>query len=137
MRARPLNGAMPWWYARPFYFLLFRGFLLTIAALAAAIWVFISVPSGMAGLRDYNANTVQLIRERNHFFLVQPEWISGGAKAVGADFNLEWRWEMAEIRARWAVLFILWVAIVSYFISRYSKQNSARRPVSEPLKISH
>ncbi|HXR08175.1 MAG TPA: hypothetical protein VN765_12645 [Candidatus Acidoferrum sp.] len=127
---------MPWWYARPFYRLLFRGFFLTIVALAAAIWWILSMPD-MSGIRDYHYDSGQFIRERCHFFLVPPQWMSGGATATGLDSDPVGRWEVAEMKARAIVVFTLWAVIVSYFIWRCSKQNSALRPVSEPLKISH
>lgn len=126
------NGRLPWWYARPIYLLLFRGFLVTILAVIAAGWVFISVTNSMAGLRSYNANPLQLIHERNHIIFIQPEWISGGASTTGADFDLEWRWEMAEVRARWVVVFILWAGCVGFFIWQYARRRKQTPPASPP-----
>jgi len=130
MRALWNSGGLPWWYARPLSWLLFEGLLLTIAAVIAAGWVFISVTSSMNGLREYNANPVPLIHERNHFVLVQPEWLSGGASATGADFDLEWRWETAEWRARCAVVFILWAGSVGFFIWEYSRRRKQTPPAN-------
>ena len=45
MRARLNNGGLPWWYARPFYLLLFKSFLLAIVALAAVICWLHSMPN--------------------------------------------------------------------------------------------
>ena len=51
MQARCDNGGLRWCQVRPFYLLLFGGLLVTIAALAAVAWVFISTGSSMTGLR--------------------------------------------------------------------------------------
>jgi hypothetical protein len=132
MRALWNSGGLPWWYARPLSWLLFEGLLLTIAAVIAAGWVFISVTCSMNGLREYNANPVPLIHERNHFVLVRPEWLSGGANATGADFDLEWRWQMAEMKARWAVVFILWAGSIGFFIWQHSRRRTQALPANPP-----
>jgi hypothetical protein len=123
---------MPWWYARPFYRLFFKGFLLTIVALAAVAWVFLCTGSNMTGLRDYNANTVQLIRERNRLFLIRPEWLAGDANAGGENLDLEWRWVMAEARARCGVVFVLWAAAKSLLIWRYRRRRTQSLPADPP-----
>jgi len=132
MRALWNYGGLPWWYARPLTWLLFKGFLLIIAAVIAAGWVFISVTNRMAGLRAYNANPVQLIHERNHIFLVRPEWISGSTNVAGDGSDVEWRWEMAEARARCAVVFIFWAGSVGFFIRQYSQRRRQAPPANPP-----
>ena len=130
MRARPINGGLPWWHVRPlrpFDWLVFKSYLLTIAAVVAAAWVFMSLTMSMGGLREYNANnanTVQLIHERHPIVLVRPEWISGE--------DVEWRWIMAEARARCAVVFILWVGGMSFFIWQYSRRRTQTPPTEHP-----
>ncbi|MGA2544130.1 MAG: hypothetical protein ABSG78_21485 [Verrucomicrobiota bacterium] len=130
MRARPNHGGMPWWHARPFYWLLLEGCLLLIAALAAAVWWVFSMPN-MSGIREPN-NGAQFIRERCHFFLIPPEWISGGAKATGLDSDPVWRWEKAEMKARAIVVFVLWVVGVSLLIWRHSRRRGQALPSDHP-----
>ena len=131
MRARPVNGRMPWSHARPFYMLLFTSFLLAIAAVAAAGWVCMSPLSTMTGLRPYTASRAQQvrqIRERNRIFFVQPEWLSGGGNSADSGFDVEWRWMIAETRARCAVVFILWLTGVSVLIWRYRRRRAQAVP---------
>ena len=126
MRARPINGGLKWWHARPFYGLLFKGFLVTIAALAAAIWVFLSMPDISGIHSDHDA---QFIRERCHIFLVPPEWIRGSVSGLGDAGS---GWWMAEVEARWAVVFMLWAGSVSFFIWRHSRRRGQALPANPP-----
>jgi hypothetical protein len=128
MGARPSKGGGPWWYARPFYLLLLKGFLLLLAALAAAVWWIFSMPD-MSGIRDPN-NGAQFIRERCHFFLVRPEWISVRVNATGLEPDQVWRWENAEMEARLIVVFVLWAVGLSLLIWRYSRCARQARPAT-------
>jgi hypothetical protein len=129
MRARPNHGGMPWWHARPFYWLLFKGFLLTVAAWAAALLLVLSVGSSFTGLREYNAGGPQFIRERTHFFLVPPESITGSNWVTG---DAEWRWMIAEMKARAIVVFVLWVVGVSLLIWQHSRRRGQALPSDHP-----
>jgi hypothetical protein len=121
---------MPWWYARPFYLLLLKGFLLLVAAMAAVVWWILSMPN-MSGIRDPN-NGAQFIRERCQFFLVPPEWISVSANATGFEGDQVWRWENAEMKARAIVVFILWAVGVSLLIWRHSRCARQAHPTDHP-----
>jgi len=131
MRAGPGNGGMRWWQARPFYWLLFEGFLLTVTALAAALWWILSMPD-MSGIRNPNNNSAQFIRERCHFFLVSPEWMSGSAKATGLDSDPVWRWENAEMKTRAIVVLILWVIGLSVLIWWHLRRRGQALPADHP-----
>jgi hypothetical protein len=76
-------------------------------------------------------SSAQLIRERNSFFLVPTEWISGSANA-GRVSDVEWRWLIAETKARLAVVFILWAVGVSFFIWHYSRRRAQALPANPP-----
>jgi hypothetical protein len=131
MSARPGNGRLPWWYARPSYLLLFEVFLLTMVALGAAVWVAVYTSSKITGLHDSNVNTAQFIRERNHIFLVRPEWITGSTNGM-EESDAWWRWLMAETKARCGVVFILWLTGVSLLIWRYRQRRTQAMAADHP-----
>jgi len=123
------SGGLPWWYARPFYLFLFKSFLLAIVALAAALWWTLSVQ--ISGLSDYNVTSAQFIRERNDIFLVPPEWIRSRG---GIDPDRVARWMSAEMKARAAVVFILWAGSVSFFIWQYSRRRAPTLLADKPVR---
>ena len=131
MNAPRDNGLKLWLHAEPITWLLFGGFLLTVAALVAAGWVVASVGDSMAGLRNYNVNTAQFIRERNSIILVPPEWISGGTKGM-EDSDAWWRWVIAESKARCGLVFILWLTGMSLLIRRHLRRRKEALPVEHP-----
>jgi len=128
MSALPDNSRTPWLCARPSSVLFLGGIWLTVLAIAATAWVFVSTDSSMTGLRDYNVSSVKIIHERNPITLVRPEWISGAANSAGLDWDLESRWGMAETRARCGVVFVLWLTGMSLLTWWYLRRRVQALP---------
>ena len=95
--------------------LLFKICLVTGATVAAACYAIGSVQ--ISGLGDTNFRAADVIRERCPFHLVAPGWVSGNDQ-----FDKLFRWSLAEIKTRLAVLFLLWTLTVSAFVWQYLRR---------------
>lgn len=123
------DGATGWrrqLVVRPFFRLLFNCFVATVSALIAAFILVLMLGPQMSGLSDYGITAAQFIRERNHFFLVRPEWIAG-AMSPNEEFDAMWRWMMAESKARLALVLVAWIVAMSLLIRGYSKRRPKTR----------
>jgi len=81
----------------------------TAVALVIASYVIGAINPG--GLHPTSWTDAQLIRDRCHVRLIQPEWVSSKGSVL-------MNWIIAETKARLAVIGIFWVAALS-FIARY------------------
>jgi hypothetical protein len=82
---------------------------ITVVAFVIAGYVIGAINPG--GLHPTNWTDAQLIRDRCHVRLIQPEWVSSNGSVL-------MNWIIAETKARLAVVAIFWVAGLS-FIARY------------------
>jgi hypothetical protein len=80
---------------------------ITAVALVIASYVIGAVNPG--GLHPTDWTDAQLIRDRCHVRLVQPEWVSRNGSVL-------MNWVIAETKARLAVIAIFWLAAVSFTI---------------------
>jgi hypothetical protein len=60
---------------------------------------------------ETDAETIRYIW---HFRLIQPEWISGGNNLM--------RWQEAEVIARLATVFLVWLATIVALFVRYRRR---------------
>jgi hypothetical protein len=95
--------------------LLFKLSLVTGAAVAAAYYAIASIQ--LSGLVAHDFTAADVIRERNPFYLVRPEWVAGSDQ-----IETLFRWSVAENEARLAVLFLLWILTVSAFVWQYLRR---------------
>lgn len=95
--------------------LLFKLCLVTGGAVAAAYYAIASVQ--ISGLVAHDFTAADVILERCSFHLVRPGWIAGSDQ-----FDILFRWSVAEIQARLAVLFLLWILTVSAFVWQYLRR---------------
>jgi hypothetical protein len=80
---------------------------ITAVALAIAYYVIGAVnPSGIHGTDETDA---QIIRNRCHLRLVQPEWVSSNGSIL-------MNWVIAETKARLVVIAVFWIAAVGFAI---------------------
>src|SRR5664280_2110259 len=79
---------------------------ITAALLAAA---YITVGSiNISGLMSHDFTAADIVRQRCPVHLIQPGWLAGTDQ-----FDVLFRWSVAEMRARLAVLMLLWILAVS------------------------
>jgi hypothetical protein len=105
--------------------LLLKILLLTVTALAAGFSL--GVSTGVSGLMENSFNAVQVIRERSLIRLVPPGRITGRDQQ-----DILRRWTMAEIRARLAVVLILWAAGVCILVWQYLRLRGKAAPADHP-----
>jgi len=96
--------------------LILKVLLVTAAAVTAAYYAIASV--NVSGLMSTNFSAADVIRERCPLHLVQPEWIAGTDQV---DILL--RWPITEMKARLAVLLVLWVFSVSIFAVQFRRRH--------------
>ena len=97
-------------------YLILKVLLVTAAAVTAAYYAIASV--NVSGLMSTNFCAADVIRERCPLHLVQPEWIAGTDQV---DILL--RWPITEMKARLAVLLVLWVFSVSIFAVQFRRRH--------------
>jgi len=95
--------------------LLFKLCVVTGAAVAAAYYAIASID--LSGLMASDFTAADVIRERCPVHLVKPGWIVGNDQ-----FDILFRWNVAEIKARLAILLLLWILIVSAFVWQYLRR---------------
>ena len=81
--------------------------LITMAAIAACYYAIATATIG--GIHSTSWTDAQFIRERCHFRLIQPEWVSSQPDMV-------LNWIMAETKARVAVVATLWLGSLTIII---------------------
>jgi hypothetical protein len=80
---------------------------ITVVALVVADYVIGAVnPSGIHGTDETDA---QIIRNRCHLRLTQPEWVSSNGSVL-------MNWVVAETKARLAVIAFFWLGAVGFVI---------------------
>ena len=85
--------------------------IVAITAIALAMAYFVIGSVNPSGIYPTDWTDAQLIRDRCHVRLVQPEWVNSKGSVL-------MNWIIAETKARLAVIGIFWVAALS-FIARY------------------
>jgi hypothetical protein len=93
--------------------------LITVAAVGAFYYAIATV--NVSGIHSTGWTDAQLIRERCHFRLVQPEWVSSQPDTL-------MNWIVAETRARLGVVAILWfgsLTIIIWNFVRHRKDTHA------------
>ena len=84
-------------------------FRLFLATVAAAIAAFCACQIAVGGIHSTNTTEADLIRRCCSIRLIQPEWVS-------SQPDLILNWAMAEIKARLALIMVLWLASVSLIV---------------------
>jgi hypothetical protein len=109
---------------RPIFRLLLHCLFVTVGALGVVFCLCLFWGPQMSGLFGTSETAAQFIRERNHFFLVRPEWISGAATLPLVESGADWRWLMTEIKARMGLVFVAYVVCVSLLVRGYLRQRA-------------
>ena len=95
--------------------------LATLAAIAAAwFWALRPLLTILGYIYSSDWTDADVVRHIWHFRLVQPEWVSSPP-----DYS---RWEQAETLARLSVVFLGWLASITFIIRRYLRSHKKPTP---------
>jgi hypothetical protein len=86
-----------------------KAVILIVAITAVALTVAYFAIGAMNGCYMSNLTDAQLIRDRCHFRLVQPQWVSSNGSVL-------MNWIIAETKARLVVIAVFWLCAVSFTI---------------------
>ncbi len=89
---------------------LLKALLITIAA--AGAFYYAIQPVHVGGIHSVKWTAADLIRDRCHFRLIQPEWVSSQPDMV-------MNWVVAESKARGGLVAAFWLASLSTIIWRF------------------
>jgi hypothetical protein len=98
----------------------FKFCVVTGAVVAVAYYAIASV--NISGPINHDFTAVAIIRKRFPLHLVSPAWIVGGDQ-----FDVLFRWNIAEIKARLTILLVLWVLAVSALVWRFTRRHATRK----------
>jgi hypothetical protein len=96
--------------------LIVKFLFVTVTALTAAYYAIASV--NVSGLMSTDFSAVDVIRERCPLHLMQPEWIAGTDQ-----MDILLRWPIMEMKARLAVVLVLWVFGVSILAVQFRRRH--------------